>query len=302
MDISVVMLSFNTRDTTRRCLLELDALCALTPHVQVEVIVVDNASSDGSAAMLSDLALSHCTYTLIPQDHNMGFSAGNNVGINRAKGRYVLLLNSDVMVSTTPRSIDLAKICAYMDAHAKVGALTVRVELPGGTLDRASHRGFPTVWRSLTYFAGLERAVETLRLNHTALGRLMGGYHLVDADLGKEHEIDAGTAAFLLCRTEVIRELGGFDEQFFMYGEDLDLCYRIKEKGYQVVWYPVATVTHLKYQSGLMATDPTTRRRIRWYYYDAMERFFLKHYAADTCPCLRYLIRGVLWIRKKNVI
>ncbi len=298
MDISVIILSYNTREITLRCLHELDALCASSHEIKVQVVVVDNASTDGSVESLGTYHPRSYRLDTVYNTENVGFSKGNNIGLQKAQGRYVLYLNSDVMVQDTANPIDLHDLIAYMNSHRDVGALTVRVNLPSGQVDPAAHRGFPTPWRSLTYFLKFEKLVRIVRITHKEIRRIMGGYHLLGEDLGSVHEIDSGTAAFLLCPKTTVDELGGFDEQFFMYGEDLDLCYRMRAKGYKIVWYPRYSVTHLKYQSGLRSVDSATQRKIRWHFYDAMERFYAKHYKEKYCPCVNVVILTIIRVLK----
>ena len=298
MDISVIILSYNTKEITLRCLQGLDQICKTSTNLKVQVIVVDNASTDGSVEMLHKFTAKNYSIEVVNNPENSGFSKGNNIGLRSAKGRYILYLNSDVMTANSSKPIDLPELLAYMDLKKEIGALTVRVDLPSGELDPACHRGFPTPWRSLTYFLKLEKLIYVSRITYKGIRKILGGYHLLCEDLNTIHQIDAGTAAFLLCRKELIDELKGFDEEFFMYGEDLDLCYRMKEKGYQIVWYPTYTVTHLKYQSGLGSPDIATKRKIRWHFYDAMEKFYRKHFEKKYCPCINIAILTIIRISK----
>ncbi|MBP6994433.1 glycosyltransferase family 2 protein [Candidatus Woesebacteria bacterium] len=301
MDISVIILSYNTKDTTARCLKELNNLCTQCPSLAFQVIVVDNASTDGSVELLQSLSLSGCNLEVVYNVQNVGFSRGNNIGLQKARGKYVLYLNSDVMVGKTSEVIRFVDLISYMDSHLDVGALTVRVELPSGHIDPASHRGFPTPWRSLAYFLKFEKIIGALPFLNSSVKGLLGGYHLMGEDLNTVHQIDAGTAAFLFCRKESIDSLKGFDEAFFMYGEDLDLCYRLKELGQKVIWYPHYTVTHLKYQSGLQSNDSKTKQQIRWHFYDAMEKFYLKHYKKRYCVCVNTIIMSLIQLKKALV-
>lgn len=278
-DLSIIIPSFNTKDITKECL-ELLVSCIVTSNatstkpVTVEIIVVDNASTDGSVELLTSLMPSlqtkEITLIAVYNKTNTGYSKGNNIGLQKATGTYILYLNSDVYVD----KLNLNDLLTYLNANQKVGALTVRVNLSSGTIDPASHRGFPTVWRSLSYFTGLEKLTKSIPV----LSSLFGGYHLTSYDLNTKHEIDAGTGAFLLTRKNIIDTLGGFDEQFFMYGEDLDLCYRIKELGYTIEYYPKYAVLHLKYKSGMSSIDDSVRIRTRTHFHDAMKLFYKKHY------------------------
>ena len=297
MDLSIILLSYNTRDITLKTLESLGRAIAADKPLKIEVIVVDNASTDGSQEALQKLLDSNVlrsTFYVLHNADNLGFSKGNNIGLKQASGKYVLFLNSDMIVD----ELRLSELIAYMDAHPKVGILTPRVELSSGQIDPASHRGFPTVWRSFCYYSGIEKLATLLAARSSQLSSFFGGYHLKGEDVTKEHEIDACTGAFLLIRGDLVRKVGGFDEQFFMYGEDLDLCYQVKALGYQVVWYPHQKVTHLKYSSGLGSSTPETRKQIRWHFYDAMEKFYLKHYSPTHNALINRMIISLIHIKK----
>ncbi len=272
--LSVIILSYNTKDITRDCLLSLSQSLDKASPLKSEIIVVDNASSDGSQEMITEFKKKHSSehrdiFTIFNQN-NEGFPKGNNAGLVNARGEYVLFLNSDVMI----RDIDWSKLFAYLDEHTTVGALTVRVELPDGSIDPASHRGFPTVWNSFCYYSKLELLTRSVY----GLNRIFGGYHLTEKDVRTIHEVDAISGAFFLARKKIVQDLYGFDESFFMYGEDIDLAYRMKDKGYSVIYHPKYTVTHLKYQSGLKKGKKNTEDKTKKYFYDAMRIFYRKHY------------------------
>jgi len=295
MDLSVIITSYNTKEITLRCLSELDEVCGLSKELSIEVVVVDNASIDGSYEALQKIQMVNAKYQVIQNRENVGFSRGNNIGFHQTQGKYILFLNSDAMMkSTINRHVNLTELIYYLKGNSNIGALTVKVELTNGTIDPASHRGFPTPWRSLCYFAGIEKLIHNFNFSSIKLKNHLGGYHLLGEDKNTIHEIDACTAAFLLCPADLIRELDGFDEQFFMYGEDLDLCYRIKQKGLKIIWYPKYSVTHLKYKSGLAAGDKKTQRSIRWYFHDSMEKFYTKHYKANYPFCINWLILTII--------
>lgn len=298
MDLSIILLSYNTRAITLQTLQSLDQALATDSALKVEVIVVDNASTDGSGEAIANFKLSNAnqgkeiSYKFIQSQANEGFSKGNNKGLEVATGRYVLYLNSDMNVD----GLRLSELVAYLDSHQKVGIVTPRVNLTSGQIDPASHRGFPTPWRSLCYFSGLERFFSAnWRIRMTS--RWFGGYHLRDKSLDSAHEIEACTGAFLLIRGDLVRKLGGFDERFFMYGEDLDLCYRVKEKGLQVIWLPTQSVIHLKHSSGIGSVSPETRSKIRAHFYEAMQLFYDKHYRRQYPGIVNSIVRGGIWLK-----
>ncbi|NTU46587.1 glycosyltransferase family 2 protein [Candidatus Roizmanbacteria bacterium] len=294
-DLSIIIPSFNTKQMTVDCISQLLSVVAVQ-ELNTEIIVVDNGSEDGSPAAILELFKQSkhekVEKELIALDKNYGFGTANNKAFAQATGTYVLCLNSDVIV----KDVDFIDLCTYLHDHPQVGALTVRVNLQDGSIDPASHRGFPTPWRSFTYFTKLEKTFGKLPF----FCQLFGGYHLTGADLTSIHQIDSPTGAFFLTRLDLIRELHGFDENFFMYGEDLDFAYRIKELGYQILYYPKYEVTHLKYKSGLQTKSSITRNQIRWHFYNAMRIFYDKHYAKQYPKVVNALIHDVIYRKMKR--
>jgi GT2 family glycosyltransferase len=276
VDLSVIILSYNTQEITKQCLQSLvESLSKSSIHS--EIIVIDNASSDGSVEMIKAFEKEHQISNIIWKcqynTENVGYPKGNNQGFALSSGTFILLLNSDVIVE----QVDFSSLLKYMNENPNAGVLTVKVNLPSGGIDPASHRGFPTIWNSFCYFTKLEKIFGRLPV----IGKFFGGYHLTHLNLLTIHEIDAPAGAFFLTRKSVIEKTQGFDEQFFMYGEDLDLAYRIKKEGFKVIYYPLFHVLHLKRSSGLEKKDPEIRKRTRKCFYDAMKIFFKKHYASN---------------------
>ncbi|MBI3366388.1 glycosyltransferase family 2 protein [Candidatus Roizmanbacteria bacterium] len=269
--LSIIILSYNTRKITEQCLTSL--LKSLqTEHTLIyEIIVVDNGSNDGSVNMLQNYKLQTTKYKLILNTKNIGFSKANNQALKIVKGEYVLFLNSDVLIE----KVSFNRLLNYFDSRPDVGVLTVRVNRTDGSIDPASHRGFPTIWNSLCYFLKLEKLADIIPF----VNKIFGGYHLIWNDLQMIHEIDSPSGAFYLVRKEIFDAVKGFDEQFFMYGEDLDLSYRIKELGYKILYYPFFHVTHLKYMSGLGTQNGRLKKAIKRHFYEAMKIFYVKHYA-----------------------
>ncbi len=285
MDLSIIILSYNTSDLTKDCLNSVVNSLKNT-HLTSEIIVIDNASSDDSVKMLKgfveDTNHKNIHLKMIFNEENAGFTKGNNQGVKVAKGKYILLLNSDAVIE----DVDFAKLLEYLDSNKDVGILTVRLNLPDGEIDPASHRGFPTPWNSLTYFLKLEKIFGKLPF----LGKTFGGYHQTFKNLQEEHEIDSPTGAFFLTRKSILVEVNGFDEDYFMYGEDLDLAYRIKKKGYKVIYYPYYTALHKKHHSGIKGVNFETRKKTRKYFYEAMKIFYKKNYDTRYPFFIRNLI------------
>ncbi len=274
-DLSIIIVTYNTLEITRTCIEKLYANL-LKSTLKVEIIVVDNDSKDDTLKMLEEVKRSKPTdkidFNIIRSKKNIGFAGGNNIGVAQAVGRYLLFLNSDLYID---QNLDFKDLILWMTENSNVGVLTVRVNLEDGTLDAACHRGFPTPWRSLTYFLKLEKLFGSVPL----INRIFGGYHLTYLNLNQIHEIDSPQGSFYLTRTDLFKRVGGFSEDFFMYGEELDLSIRIKKLGYKIYYYPKYSVTHLKYQSGLKTDDREIRQRTKDHFYSAMKIFYKKHYA-----------------------
>lgn len=293
-DLSIIILSYNTREITNQCLQSLFTSLS-KDSITSEIIVIDNASSDGSVDMLQAFEKEHKTASIMWKfqynAENVGYPKGNNQGMAMASGTYILLLNSDVIIE----QVDFAGLLKYMKTNPAVGVLTVKVNLPGGGIDPASHRGFPTIWNSFCYFLKLEKI-----FGHVpGLSQIFGGYHLTHLDLNTIHEIDAPAGAFFLTRKSITDKVHGFDEEFFMYGEDLDLSYRIKKEGYKAIYYPSSYVTHLKRQSGLKKADSEIQKRTQRHFYESMKIFFKKHYSAQYPSIINQFIYWSIDLKSK---
>ncbi len=287
-DISAIVLSYNTKDVTLRCVNDLTNSLKKS-NLKSQIIVVDNASTDGSADALSTIRPDGVEYIFIKNGKNVGFSRGNNIALKRATGKYILYLNSDVLIGSLESAPNWTDLIARLEKDKSIAGLTVRVNLQNGEIDPASHRGFPTPLRSIFYFLGIENILRKIRNPKSEILKFFGGYHLMHLDVKAEHEIEACTAAFLLVAADVAVGLEGFDEQFFMYGEDLDLCYRIYQSGKKLLWFPKYSVTHLKYQSGIGAKSGHIKQRMKSAFYEAMWIFYRKHYEKQYGPFVTYL-------------
>lgn len=269
MDLSVIVVSYNTRQLLDDCLRSL--LATEAPPGGVEIIVVDNASSDGSPAMVAER---YPTVRLIASNQNRGFSAANNQGSALAGGDYLLFLNSDTVV----RPDALAQPVAFMRENPAVGALTVRLIYPNGERDPDNHRGFPTPWNAFCHFAGLNRLFPG--------NPRFDGYFRSYEDFGAVHSVPVIAGSYMLMPRALDRQLGGWDETYFFYGEDIDYCYRIHEAGYDIVYYPLVEVLHykgassgLRKESADIARPPKeTRIKVARESVRAMQVFYKKFY------------------------
>jgi hypothetical protein len=269
IDLSIVIVSYNTKDVLKECL---ESIYKTAKNLSFEVIVVDNASKDGTKEEITKLK--NINLKFIQNKENLGFSKANNVGIKETTGRYVLFLNPDVVVhaNTMQGMVD------FMDKEKSAGAATCKVVLTSGQIDDASHRGFPTPWNALTHFSGMAKLFG--KTKH------FGGYNLKHLDLSTMHEIEALAGAFMIVRREAGEEVKWWDEDYFFYGEDLDFCYMLKQKGWKIYYVPEFTVLHYKGVSGglkkvskdITTADSETKIRATKARFDAMRIFYKKHY------------------------
>lgn len=267
-DLSIIILNYNTESLLGGCLKSVGK--AKVNGFAYEIIVVDNASTDDSAAMVKK---EFPKVKLVVSEKNLGFAAGNNLGIPYASGRYLLFLNPDTVIppETLPGMIK------FMDENLSCGAATCRVELPDGCLDDACHRGFPTPRNALCHFSGLEKIFPKIKF--------FSGYSLGYLPLDRIHEIDSGCGAFLIVRRRVGEETHWWDPDYFFYGEDLDFCYRIKKAGWKIFYVPKVKIIHYKgvssgikkHSQKISTADRETKLRSVRASTQAMRIFYQKH-------------------------
>ena len=278
-DLAVIVVSFNTREFLGPCL---EALPAALGGLAAETWVADNASPDRSA----DFVRAHFPDVhLISSPHNGGYAYGNNLGLKAAgfpeasssavpPFRHAALLNPD----TIPPPGSREQLVAFLDANPSVGICGPRVERPDGRLDRACRRGAPTPLVAFYQLTGLSKLFP--RSRHFAR------YNLTFLPEDRQAEVDAVVGACMLVRGQALAAVGLMDERFFMYGEDLDLCLRVRAHGWSVVYVPAVRILHHKGR----ATRKSSARMIREFY-RSMDLFHQKHFAASTPPPVNLSVR-----------
>jgi N-acetylglucosaminyl-diphospho-decaprenol L-rhamnosyltransferase len=268
-DLSVVVVTHNASGHLERCLESV----ANGPH---EVIVVDNASSD----MTPDLVRRWFpSVRLIELPENIGFGAANNVGMEAAAGRWHLLLNSDAW----PRGDGIERLRAFADANPQVGVAGPRLVSPDGRVQK-SVRGFPTLWRLAT---------EYFFLRHLApRSRLLNEFYGAGFDYRSRRPAEFLVGAVLLLRREAVDEVGGFDPAFFMFSEEVDLCYRMRAAGWAVEFTPEAEFVHLGGASTTPIWDRMFREQLRSHL-----RFLAKHGSLERAERARRLLVAALRLR-----
>jgi len=255
-DLSIIIVNYNTAALTLQAI---ESIFKSKTNYDIEIIVVDNGSSE--IGLSEEIARLYSQVTVVKNQSNLGFSKANNIGISRSKGKYVLLLNSDTVLQENTLNI----VIDYMDVNPTVGACGCKVVLRDGSLDRACKRGFPTPGASAYFMLGLHKLFPQVpKFNQYQLGHLHPD---------QEHEVDSLVGAFMVVRREAMEQVGLLDEQFFMYGEDIDWCYRIKEAGWKIKYYPKTSILHLK-----GASSKKKPFKIIYEFHRAMWLFYNKHY------------------------
>ncbi|MBI2909954.1 MAG: glycosyltransferase family 2 protein [Chloroflexi bacterium] len=310
-EVSVIIVNFNVHDLLGECLRSLFA----SEGVDFQVCVVDNCSADGSATMVKS---EFPQVSLIERDVNGGYASANNIGLRWAGfgedaccpereretvgpvghvGRvrpspsptpdprplapaYVLLLNPDTVLPPD----GLRKMLDFMEARPEAGIAGPKLVRPDGSLDLACRRSFPSPEVSFYRMLGLSRRFPG--------SRRFARYNLTYLDPNQSCEVDSVVGAFMLVRREAIEQAGLLDESFFMYGEDLDWAFRIKEKGWKVVYCPEVTVVHHK---GASSRQRSYRATVE--FYRAMLIFYRKHYAKQTFFLMGWLIVGAIYAK-----
>ncbi len=270
IDLSVIIVNYNVKDYLLQCLRSLDEACK---PLETEIIVVDNNSSDGSVDYLRS-EFPHVRWHALTE--NIGFGRANNVGLHEARGRYVLFLNPDTIIG--PES--LTTMVRYLDEHPTVGMAGCKVLNPDGSFQVACRRGLPTPWASFCKLFGLQSLFPSVKL--------FSSYNLMYRSIDETYPVDALIGAFMMGRTDLMRTLGGFDPDFFMYGEDIDLCYRVKKLGYQVHYVHETSIIHYKGES----TKRSSLNEVR-VFYEAMEIFASKHFGGSRL-FLAFLRLGIV--------
>jgi len=255
--ISIVIVNYKVP----YCLIEaLHSLRLSALYDRCEIIVIDNASGDGSREIVASKFEDAHLIQWIQLKTNIGFGKACNIGVEAARGEYLLLLNPDTVISANT----LSDAVEFMEAHPKAGLMGPKILNPDGSLQLSCRRSIPTPAVAFYYFAGLSYLFPK--------SKRFGRYHLTYMDEDTMAQVDVISGSFMFMRRLLFKEIGGFDKRFFMYGEDIDLCYRITHAGREVWYYPQIKIVHQKGKS-------SSKRKIRsrFYFYEAMIIFFRKY-------------------------
>lgn len=274
MKLSVIIVNYNVQHFLEQCL---HSVRKASKNTSVEIFVVDNNSVDGSLQMLRE---KFPDVKLIANKENLGFSRANNQAIREARGEYVLLLNPDTVVEEET----FEKVVRFMDEHPDAGGLGVKMLDGKGNFLPESKRGLPTPAVAFYKIFGLARIFPK--------SKRFGRYHLGYLDKDETHEVEILSGAFMLMRKSALDKVGLLDEDFFMYGEDIDLSYRIILGGFKNYYFPDTRIIHYKGES-------TKKSSVNYVFvfYNAMVIFARKHFSQQNARLFSFLINTAVWLR-----
>ncbi len=274
MKLSIVIVNYNVEYFLEHCLY---SVRNATKNLEAEVFIVDNNSSDGSVQMLKE---KFPEYVLIENKENVGFAKANNQAIRQAKGEYILLLNPDTVVEEDT----FARCVEFMDRTPDCGGLGVKMIDGNGNLLKESKRGFPTPWASFCKMSGL-----TSLFPHS---KRYSQYYMGHLSYDQTQKVDILAGAYMMMRKECLDKVGLLDEDYFMYGEDIDLSYRITQGGYNNYYFPEAKIIHYKGES-------TKKASLNYVYtfYNAMAIFASKHLDGKQSRLYSIIIKLAIWLR-----
>lgn len=253
MELSVIIVSWNTCDLLMQCLESVIADTATLSCPNTEILVVDNASTDGTVEAIHQQFPQVC---VIENEHNVGFAQANNQAIGQSKGRYVLLLNPDTEIKPDA----LHTLLDFMESEPQIGLVGAQLLNADGSLQTSCYPA-PTLLRELW------------RLFHLDSLYPYGTYRMTDWEITKPRQVDALLGACLLIRRRVLDEVGMLDENYFMYSEEIDLCYRVRQAGWPIYWVPQAQIVHYGGQSTQQVPS-----KMFLHLYGSKLRYFRKHY------------------------
>lgn len=272
MDLSIIITSFNTKDLLTTCI---KSIFKFTKNINFEVIVVDNNSTDGSAEAAKALGS-----VIIKNKENLGFATANNQGFKISRGKYILFLNSDTEINDNV----LGEMISWMKDNTTVGVSSSALRNKDGSM-QATGGYFPTLprvfsWMTIQDLPFVDNIIKPFHPYHAKSFFSKG-----DSFYRSKKELDWVTGAFLLCRREALEKIKGWDETFFMYVEEVDLCFRVKQMGYSIWYLPKWNITHLGGASSKTSEFSLISE------YKGVIKFYAKHYPSWQLPILRLILK-----------
>jgi GT2 family glycosyltransferase len=273
MQLSVVIVNYNVKYFLEQCLCSLLTACS---NIEAEIFVVDNNSTDGSREFLEPL---FPAVNFIWNNGNDGFAKANNIAVAKACGKYIVFLNPDTIV---PEDC-FEKCISFLESQPAAGALGVKMIDGEGNFLKESKRAFPSPLTSFYKLSGL-----TSLFPHS---KIFARYYLGHLPDNENHAVDVLAGAFMIIPAGVLKKTGSFDERFFMYGEDVDLSYRIQQTGFINYYFAGTTIIHFKGESTKKGSPGDIRN-----FYKAMSLFVNKHYSSGRARIYNFFIQPAIWL------
>lgn len=298
IDLSIIILNYNSGDYLRKCLQSLSE--SDFSNYQIETIVVDNCSTDNSISLSQEVKIPNTKYLIL--NTNKGFASGNNQGlkVSDSQSKYVLFLNPDTLVEKDT----FKTMINFFETTPDTDAATCYIELvKTGQMQPECHRGFTTPWRSFCYFSGLYKLAPK--------SAFLNGYFLGNLDLTKIHPIEACVGAFLMVKRTVGEKIGWWNEKYFFYGEDLDFCYQLKQRGFKLYFNPNCKIKHFqgvssgikKQTQEITQASRETKVRIAKASTNAMRIFYQENLFKDyPFPVRKLVLFGIKLLELQRVL
>jgi hypothetical protein len=273
VDLSIIIVNYNVKEFLQNLI---HSIYKAAQKITFEIIVIDNASNDGSVEFIKE---KFPAVKLFANNKNLGFSKANNIGLKASQGKYILLINPDTLVSEDT----FDKMIRFFKDNPEAGLAGCKILNPDGSLQLACRRSFPGPWTSLCKVTGLSSIFPK--------SRLFARYNLTYLDEDQTYEVDAISGSFMIFTREVFEKVGGLDEQFFMYGEDLDFCYRVQKAGFKVLYVHSTQIIHYKGESTRRSSLDETK-----IFYSAMQLFVKKHLSGSFL--VKIILQAAITFRK----
>ena len=272
MDLSIIIVNYNVKEFLQNLIHSIEKASS---NLTKEIIIIDNASDDGSVDFIKE-KFPHIK--LIANQTNLGFGKANNQGLKISTGDYILFINPDTLVSENT----LETIISFLKQNPQIGLAGCKIINDNGTFYLPCKRGFPGPWASFTKLTGLSKLFPK--------SKIFAKYNMTYLDENETHEVDAVSGSFMMIPRTIYNKIGGFDEQFFMYGEDLDLCYRVQKSGYKVFYVPKTQIIHYQGESTKRSSIDETK-----VFYNAMHLFVKKHFSSSLL--VEIILRSAIALR-----
>jgi len=277
MDFSIIIVNYNTKELLKNCL---RSVFQKMKDIDFEVWVVDNASTDDSLEMVRK---EFPKIKIIANKENIGFARANNQAIKEVAGKYVLLLNPDTIILDE----NFKELIKFMEEHPEVGACGPLILNRDGTIQRQCKKGWPTFWNSFTYYSGLWKLFSKNKWWRKNFGR----YFLLDKPDDKIYEVDSLSGSAMMVRKEALKEVGLMCEDYIMYWDDIDWCYRIKKANWKIYYVPLTKITHY---GGAGGTQLHAFKNL-WYFHKGACLFYKRHLASHNFFLVNFLYYSGVW-------